>query len=371
MKTESIQISNMLKNYNLCSNCTRRLTAKSYVKKISKPHKSSKNKCYICKDIFETFDLMLFNIYEKTNIFNFKTFNLGLTLKHSYLERDDFLKSKFKIKGIENIKHSISNELAKKIAKKTKSTKVAEDPDIFLQVNFKDESSTIRSRPIFVYGRYNKKIRNLSQKMKSCEKCNGFECHNCNFTGLKNIESVEAKISSFFKEKFGSKQVQINWIGGEDQSSLVLGNGRPFFAKIINPKKQNQLLRKSSNLNTVSLSELRKLSVQPKGSIPFKSEVSITIDTKNLISSSKLKKLSILKNIEIINHSKDKKNTPKRIYDIHYKKLGKTSFLLDLLVDGGIPIKSFVQNSALTPNISELLENQCSCKKLDFKNIVV
>ena len=364
-------MSKMLKKYDLCQKCTERLTTKSNRKEILKPRKSSKSKCYICKDVFETLDSMLFNIYEKTNSFNFKTFNLGLTLKHSYLERDDFLKSKFKIKGIENIKFSISDELAKKIAKKTKSKKVTEDPDIFLQVNFKDESCTIRSKPIFVYGRYNKKIRNIPQKLKSCEKCNGLGCHNCNFTGLKNIESVEEKISSFLKKKFDSKQIQINWIGGEDQSSLVLGNGRPFFAKIINPKKRNRLLRKSSNLDTVFLSELRKLSVQPKGSVPFKSEVSITVDTKNLVSSYKLKKLSILKNTEIINHSKDKKNTPKRIYDIHYKKLGKTSFLLDLLVDGGIPIKSFVQNSVLTPNISELLENQCSCKKLDFKNIVV
>tara|TARA_Y100000996_G_scaffold52823_1_gene36122 strand:- start:959 stop:1900 length:942 start_codon:yes stop_codon:yes gene_type:complete len=313
----------------------------------------------------------LAGIYEKIIPLDFKTFNLGLTLKNSYLERDDYLKSKFKIRGIENIKFSISNELAKKISKKTKSRKNTEKPDIFLQINLKDESCTISSKPIFVYGRYNKKIRNMPQKLKSCEKCAGLGCHNCNFTGLQNIESVEEKISCFFKEKFDSKQVQINWIGGEDQSSLVLGNGRPFFAKIINPKKRNRLLRKSSNLDPVFLSELRKLSVQPKGSIPFKSEVSITVDTKNLVSSSKLKKLSFLKNAEIINYSKDKKNTPKRIYNIHYKKLGKTSFLLDLLVDGGIPIKSFVQNSVLTPNISELLENQCSCKKLDFKNIVV
>ena len=78
-----------------------------------------------------------------------------------------------------------------------------------------------------------------------------------------------------------------------------------------------------------------------------------------------------LKNTEIINHAKDKRNNSKRIYDVHYKKLGKTTFLLDLFVDGGIPIKSFVQNSDLSPNISELLENQCVCKKLDFKNIIV
>jgi len=361
----------MLKNYNLCQNCTKRLVSKSSGKKYVKPHKSLKSKCYICKDIFDTLDSVLFTISEKINTFDFKTFNLGLTLKNSYLERDDYIKSKYKIKGIENIKFSISNELTKKITKKTKSRKKLEDPDIFLQVNFKDDSCTIRSKPIFVYGRYNKRIRKIPQKLKSCKSCNGFGCHNCNFTGLENIESVESKISYFLKKKFDANRVQINWIGGEDQSSLVLGNGRPFFAKIINPKKRNRLLRKSFDLDAVFLSELRKLPVQPKGSVPFKSEISITIDTKKPISSSTLKKLSTLKNAKIMNHSKDKKDNLKQIYDVHYKKLGKNRFLLDLFVDGGIPIKSFVQNSDLTPNISELLENPCLCNKLDFKNIVV
>ena len=123
----------------------------------------------------------------------------------------------------------------------------------------------IRTKPIFVYGRYNKKIRKLSQKQIPCQSCNGIGCHNCNFKGLENIESIEGKISNFLIKKFDGNQVKINWIGGEDQSSLVLGNGRPFFAKILNPKKRNRILRKSSDLDGVTLSELQKLPIQPKG----------------------------------------------------------------------------------------------------------
>ncbi|MDP6304219.1 MAG: hypothetical protein QF657_06665, partial [Candidatus Nitrosopelagicus sp.] len=121
--------------------------------------KLSNGKCFICKNIFENFDMMLSDIYEKSNNVDFKTFNLGIILKNSYLERDDYLKSKFKLKGIENIKFGISTEIAKKISRRKKSTRVVNEPDIFIQVNFKDESCTIRTKPIFVYGRYNKKIR--------------------------------------------------------------------------------------------------------------------------------------------------------------------------------------------------------------------
>ena len=380
MKSSFDPISNMLKNYDLCEYCTGRMISKSvgkspskflgkkYIKKFTKyPNK----KCYICKNVFDRLDTTLSSILEKSSNHNFQTYNLGILVKPSFLERDDYLKSKYKFKGIENIKFGIAMELAKKISKRTNSKRITADPDLFIQVNFKDESCTLRAKPMFVYGRYNKKIRKLPQKQELCISCNGIGCHNCNFKGKENVVSIEGKISNFFINKFNANQVKINWIGGEDRSSLVLGNGRPFFAKILNPKNRNQILRKSFDLNGVSLSELKKLSLQPKGTISFKSEVSITIYTKKPISSNQLKKLKTLENTRINDVSKDKKNTQKQIYKLNYKKLKKNSFILDLIVDGGISIKSFIQNSDVTPNVSKLLENQCKCMKFDFKNIIV
>ncbi|MDC0041829.1 tRNA pseudouridine(54/55) synthase Pus10 [Candidatus Nitrosopelagicus sp.] len=380
MKSEYVQISRILKNYDLCEYCTGRLISKLVGKQSSKSlgkkylkkfGKSYNTKCYVCKNIFENLDPMLSNIFEKSSNLDFKTFNLGLILKNSFLERDDLIKSKFKIKGIENLKFAISSEMSKKISRRTKSKRIINDPEIFIQANFKDESSTIRTKPIFVYGRYNKKIRKLPQKQIFCKTCNGIGCHNCNFRGLKNIESIESKISNLLIQKFEGNQVKINWIGGEDQSSLVLGNGRPFFAKILNPKKRNRILRKSSNLEGISLSELKKILIQPKGSISFKSKVSIIVDTEKPILLAHLKKLDILKNTKIHDLSKDKKSITKQIYQIRYKKLGKTSFRLDLFADGGVPIKFFIQSSDVNPNVSELLQNRCHCRKIDFKNIII
>ena len=379
MKSQSNSISEILKNYNLCEYCTGRIISKIVGKPsskflgkkiLAKFNQSSDKKCYICKNIFESFDTVLLNIYEKISDFDFKTFHLGIILKQSFLERDDYIKSKFKIKGIENLKFSIAKELAKKISRKTKTNRIYVDSELFIEANFKDESCKLRAKPLFVYGRYNKKIRNLSQKQRFCQSCNGIGCHNCEFEGTENVQSIEKTISNFFIKKFDCKQVKINWIGGEDQSSLVMGNGRPFFAKLLNPKKRNKILQKTLDLKIISLSELKKLSVQPKGAVQFKSEVSILIETEKLISSTQLKKLKILKN-SIINLSNDKKNSQKRIYKIKYRKIGKTKFVLDLCVDGGIPIKSFVQNSDMTPNISDLIENRSRCVQFDFKNILV
>ena len=132
MKLQSYTISKILKNYDLCDYCTGRiisklagkssskLLGKKYLEKFSK---SSTNRCYICKNIFDDLNSMLSSIYEKSSGIDFKTFNLGLILKSSFLERDDYLKSKFKVKGIENIKFSISAELIKKNLSKDKFKK--------------------------------------------------------------------------------------------------------------------------------------------------------------------------------------------------------------------------------------------------------
>ena len=168
MKSQSDTVSKILKNYDLCEYCTGRIISKIVGKPpskflgkkfLKKPSKSDHKKCYICKNIFDFLEPVLSNIFEKSSHFDFKTFHLGITLKPSFLERDDYLKSKFKIKGIENIKFDIAKELAKKISRRTNSKRTADDPDLLIQANFKDESCTLRAKPMFVYGRYNKKIR--------------------------------------------------------------------------------------------------------------------------------------------------------------------------------------------------------------------
>jgi len=377
---KSHKISRILNNYDLCEYCVGRMISKLVSKKSSKFlgkkylkifEKSTGEKCFICKNIFKNLDYMVTHVSEKSSNFDFKTYGLGITLKPSILERDDYIKSKFKIKGIENLKFELAKELSKKISRKTKSDRINDDPELFIQINFKNDSCTLKAKPLVVYGRYNKKIRNLPQKPVICSACNGLGCHNCNFRRIENLDSIENKITKFLKNKFDGNQVKINWIGGEDHFSLVLGNGRPFFAKILNPKKRHRRLTKNFDLEGVFLSELKKLTAQPKGSIPFKSEISISVKTENPISKIHLKKLKTLQNIDIHDPVRSKNSQQKKIYKINYKKTGIKSFHLDLFADGGIPIKSFIQNSDLSPNISETLDNSCKCIKFDFKNVIV
>ena len=372
-----LQSKSILKECDLCDNCLGRFfinsTHLSSGKRLGNKIRNSINsravtKCYICKNLLSNADLYVKMMQNASMGYEFSTFTVGAILKQSIIERDDKLRSKFHLHGVDGIKTAVTRELGKKFVSKTKKRIDHLLADITFTINFKTEQCNVKTKPIFLYGRYIKNKRGLPQKEKSCRDCKGKGCIFCNNHGIVSFDGVEGKISKFLYEKFKTERVKFTWIGGEDKTSLVMGNGRPFFAKLLSPKKRNIRLAKKSKLNEIMIHDLRKIDYIPNGSIHFKSKTKILISTKNNILSNKLKKLKHLTNIpiEITDSNRQYKKT---IYNLKYKKYSLQSFVVEIEADGGIPIKRFVDGSDVIPNISSIIGVQCSCKKFDINQI--
>ena len=373
-----LQSRSILRKWDLCDNCLGRFfisstnlsSARILGNKIRNSINSrSVSKCYICKNLFSNMDHYVKMMHNVSTEYEFSTFIVGAILKQSIIERDDKLRSKFHLRGVDGIKTAVTRELGKKFVKKTKKHIDHLSPDITFIINFRTEQCNVKTTPVFLYGRYIKDKRGLPQKGESCKDCKGKGCIFCNNHGLVSFDSVEGKISQFLYEKFETKQVKFTWIGGEDKTSLVMGDGRPFFAKLLSPKKRNVRLAKKSNLDEITIHTLRNIDIIPNGSIRFKSKIKILVSTKNNISSNRLKKLKQLVTIPIEITDSDNKQHKKTIYRLKYKKNSLRSFIVEIEADGGIPIKHFVGGSNITPNISDILGTQCSCKKFDINQI--
>ena len=372
-----LQSKSILNEYDLCDNCLGRFfisfTHLTSVRILGNQIRHSINsrivtKCYICKNIFSNIDLYVKMMQDTSFGYKFSTFTVGAILKQSIIERDDKLRSIFQLRGIDGIKTAITKELGKKFVMKTKKQIDHLSPDTTFTINFKTEQCNVKTKPIFLYGRYLKDKRGLSQKEESCRDCKGKGCIFCNNHGIVSFDGVEGRMAKFLYEKFKTEQVKFTWIGGEDKTSLVMGDGRPFFAKLLSPKKRNIRLAKKSNLNEIVIRDLRKIDHIPNGSIHFKSKTKILVSTKNNIISNKLKKLKYLTNtpIEITDSSRQYKKT---IYNLKYKKCSLQSFTVEIEADGGIPIKRLVDGSDIIPNISSIMGVQCFCKKFDINQI--
>ena len=375
---EIIPIANkILKKYDLCDHCLGRLFSKQLHlssnkllgKKLKKTLGTSE-KCYICKNLFENLNHFLKLMTDASSKYSFTTFSVGAMIKPSVVDRDDSIRSEFKLKGIDSVKTDITKELGRLFSSKTKKTIDFVDPEAIFTVNLKDESCQLRTKSITLSGRYVKSQRGFPQKQKSCNNCSGKGCRICNFHGITEFDSVEGSISKLIFKKFGGTTAKFTWIGGEDQSSLVLGTGRPFFVKIQNPLKRKVKLS-NTTINSINLFNLKLIYESPKKSLKFISTIKISISTKTPIDSEHLKKLkNLTKNIVVV-YEKSGKRSEKKIFQVKYKKISKNDFTLIITAEGGLPIKRFVIGDDIVPGISKILETPCICREFDFLDVEV
>ena len=96
---------------------------------------------------------------------------VGATLKRSIVERDDKIRSKFRLMGVDSIKTEVTRYLGKKFAKKTKANLEHLLPDITFTMNFRTDKCEVKTKPVFLYGRYIKNKGGIFQKQESCQDC--------------------------------------------------------------------------------------------------------------------------------------------------------------------------------------------------------
>ena len=367
----------ILKKYDLCDQCLGRLFSKqlhlSSNKRLGRKLKKkyiSKSKCYVCKNLFCNLDYFLKSMLDISSNYEFQTYSVGIMIKPSIVDRDDFIRSKYHLRGIDSIKTDVAKELIKLFTKKTQKTLDSFDPEITFTVNLKDESCQLHSKSITLFGKYVKSKRGYAQKQQSCGNCSGMGCRVCDFHGISEFESIEGVISKLLFKKFGGTTTKFTWIGGEDKSSLVLGSGRPFFVKIKNPSKRKSTLS-DEKFDSVSIFNLKLVDTFPKKPLNFYSRIKIKISTKSQINSKKLKKLKDLTNCPIVIYEKSGKRYEKKIFDLKYKKNSNNLFTIIMSAEGGFPVKKFVIGDDISPNISSLLDNSCVAQEFDFLDILL
>jgi len=367
----------IIKKYPLCDNCLGRLFSKKLhlssnklLGKKLKKNLNSNQKCYICKNLFDHLDNYLKLMNEISNDYSYSSFSVGAMIKPSIIDRDDYIRSKYKLKGIDSIKTDITKELGKSFSKKSKKNIDHLDPEITFTLNLKDELCQLRSKSVTFSGRYVKTLRGLAQKQKSCDNCSGKGCRLCNFHGISEFNSVEGLISKFLFEKLGGTIAKFTWIGGEDKSSLVLGSGRPFFVKIQNPLKRNLRLT-HAKLNSLEINDLKIVNKSPKKPVKFISLIDAKISTEFEIDVENLKKLKDLKKQPVVVYDKSGKRSEKKVFSVRYKKNSNNTFTLTIKSEGGFPIKRFVTGDDVSPGLSQILSTKCTCQKFDFLDIEV
>lgn len=355
-------LASQLERYNLCKSCYERHGTKSRIKQ--------NGPCCICRGLMDNIDSTAGRMLDAVREYEFHTFLIGAMLPTQIYEREDAMRARLKIRGRESIKNQLTRELGIIIARSTKKKVEYFRPDLTISLVVDKENNvdvTTQSRALSFAGRYTKKAPGFPQKQGRCPSCEGKGCASCKESGLSGYQSVEGVIAKELMSRTHGRVPKFSWIGSEDQSSLVLGTGRPFYARISDPRKRK--------LGKISIREgpIRALLLAgadiPETQMRFTVKTRIHVKCERNLATEDLTKLKSLAGTEVSFQNRTKLAT-KKIYSASVRQTGAGSFFLTINADGGLMIKQFVGGEEyMKPSISELLKSKCECVTFDILDV--
>ena len=350
----------LLKQYKLCKKCSERHGG----------DRARPDKCYICRGLMDSLDSMAGMIKDAVGGYEFGTFLIGATLPTQIYEREDAMRARLKIRGRESAKSQLTRELGMRLARLTGKKVEYMKPDVTISLTVDRENKVevaVRSRPLAISGRYVKKSRGLPQKQDKCPSCEGRGCDSCGNSGLSGYDSVEGVIARGLMEMTVGQAPKFSWIGSEDQGSLVLGAGRPFYARISNPKKRK--LKKKTIRDGGVQATLSVAGDEPELQPRFRVKTRIHVKCEKTLTGQDIKKVNSLAGTEVSFENRSK-IAMKRIHSARARRIDESQFALTMVADGGLMIKQFVGGEEyMKPNISETLGVKCECVAFDILDV--
>ena len=349
-----------LGRYKLCKYCLHRHGSRQ---KPSGP-------CHICRGLMLEKDSIVGKMVGAAREFQYDTFLIGAVLPMQVYEREDALRARLKIRGMESVKSQLTRELGIQFSSATGKKVDYLDPDLVMNLAIDKENNvglSIRSRPVIFFGRYRKKAPGFAQKQDKCTHCEGKGCKDCGQTGLSGFDSIEGLLAKELVRRTGGRTPKFSWLGSEDRSSRVLGDGRPFYVRVYDPKRRRF---KSMAIRGDSISARlmpAKETAPQQSAFVVKTKIQIRCDRP--VQRDELKKLDSLSNSEVRFESRSRIAT-KMIYSAATRRIDDSSFSLTIVADGGLMIKQFVGGEEyMKPNVSETLGCKCDCITFDILDV--
>jgi len=340
---------------------------KFHSEKFSKIEIPQPKTCFICNNFFKKIDNWIGKITKKLSDIEFNSFLVGTILSSNLLDREESLWETIGVDSCEPIKAEINREVGKRLEKKLKVKANLKNPDINIILDIQNNTIKIQINPLFIYGEYQKLVRNIPQTK---------------WPSLKYKTSVEQIIGKPIIKITKGKQYKLHGCGREDIDARCLA-WRPFIIEITYPKKRFLNLRNlEKEINKSNKIKVRKIKLSEIIEVRKLKELRLDKTYKTTVECDKeitKKDLMKIKLPLIINqrtptrvlHRRTNKMRKRRIKSIKIKNIDKKTFQLIIRCEAGLYIKEFVSgdNGRTRPNISSILGCKCLAKDLDVIKI--
>lgn len=347
-------------------------------------------KCFICENLMLNISSIAEKISKKLNEYEFDTFMVGSIIPKEFIEREDQIRSLYSLTHGESLKLDFNRQLGRMLELSLNKTVDFDKPDITIVYNAINDTIELSLRPVYIYGRYLKLIRGISQTRQFCPYCNGKGCEHCNYTGFIPGSSVEDYLVPPIVEAHKGSAGVLHAGGREDIDVRTLGTGRPFVVEVKNPKKRHvnlhelySIIEKYSNgkisvknLCYVDRSVVRKINVYSRIHekryrlvIKFPT-IQINDDVINKIKSLTGTVIKQRTPKRVLYRRVDKERI-KRVYSVEIRPIDNHTIELNILCQGGLYIKELAtgDEGRTKPSIAEIVGEIPEVVELDVIEI--
>jgi len=357
----------VLGRYRLCPACQRRCFGKEV-------NVLDSGNCDLCEGICSKVPKLIKIAEDKLRDYEFETFQVGTRLPSALIETEDYFRSEFKLRTGLTLKAYVNRTITTALIQALRKRSVRYSPDVWLHLEPMQESATVISSPLWVKGRYVKKRRGIPQKSGRCRTCGGQGCESCEYTGLTNDLSVERILVTGLKRIFKADRVRIVWQGSESADSLVLGDGRPFYARVLGARLRRNL---SGRIAEAGISVRRlTLTAGPPGEEKSTSFAKVTVSLDSHVPMDRLELLEKRFNEGSVSfYSVNKRRfLERKVYALKVLTYRGKQLTLEISCDLGLPINRFIDGLSkkgeniedIHPSVAEVLGVQAHCRRFDI-----
>lgn len=340
------------------------------------------DKCYLCEGLFDNIEGFSRLIIDKMSEYEYNSFLIGISLPPIVEEKEDEMRSKFKLSWGESVKSEFSRELGKKIVDVTGKAVDHKRPDLQVIINPFTRHINIKSNSLYIGGRYKKLVGGIPQFNRLCWKCKGEGCIECNRTGKLFLQSIEEMMSEPIIKATEGTDAKLHTSSWENIESRVLGVGRPFILEVKNPIKRFVDLDKFAedvNIQSEKRLEISDLSLVTKKFVKIlkmkgddEKLYRTIVEFEQNISDDLLKIMEKnLSNITIKQTNQSRKGRKKILHSVKIKRLGINIVEMLIKSKGGINIEGFITGEKVrtSPNIEEIVGIPIKCFSYDIIGI--
>ena len=340
--------------------------------------------CEICRGLLDPVNLKTYIslILSHAQYYEFKTYLIGCTIPAEIIEREEDIRAKLNLTLGESIKSEINREVGKLTQNEPSFQEKQVDfsnPEIVFVLDFTEKIVNVQNNPVFILGRYKKLVRGIPQAIWICKTCRGKGCKDCDFSGRRYPDAVEEYILPILQQFAKAKSSKFHGSGREDIDALMLGNGRPFVAELLEPKIRTlDLLMLQEKINSLAKGrvEVVLLEITNRNKVRELKSMSRRMG-KNYRLRIKLPQPSHI-DLEIAQqtplrflHRRADLTRLREVFTITASQVDQEHLLIEVYCEGGLYVKELIHGDQgrTKPSLSGLLGMELAVEELDVLKV--